>query len=146
MLSSPHDALFKAVFGQADHARGALRAAVPAALGDALNWSTLALQPGSFVDAVLSPQHTDLLYAATWHADAEAPVYLLFEHQSAPPTSGRMAERILGYQVRIWDRWRTEHPRAKALPVILPIVLYHGAAAWSEARSFEALLDVPGSM
>jgi len=146
MLSGPHDALFKAVFGQAEHARGALRAVVPAALGEALDWSTLALQPGSFVDAALSHQHTDLLYTAMWHDGGEALVYLLFEHQSAQPSNGRMAERMLGYQVRIWDRWRAEHPKAKALPVILPIVMYHGVSAWSEPRSFDALLDTPAGL
>jgi hypothetical protein len=49
-------------------------------------------------------------------------VYLLFEHQSAPPTEGRMAERMLHYQVRIWGRWRADHPKARTLPMILPIV------------------------
>jgi predicted transposase YdaD len=72
MISNPHDALFKSVFGQPEHARGALRAIVPAALAEALDWSTLALQPGSFVDAALTHQHTDLLYAAVWRAGGEA--------------------------------------------------------------------------
>jgi phenylalanyl-tRNA synthetase beta subunit len=54
-----------------------------------------------------------------------------------------MAERLLHYQVRIWGRWRADHPKAKTLPMILPIVMYHGASSWSEPRSFDALLDVP---
>jgi hypothetical protein len=83
------------------------------------------------------------LYAATWRDGGEAFVYLLFEHQSGPPTEGRMAERMLSYQVRIWDHWRADHPKAKTLPTILPIVMYHGASPWPEPRSFDALLDVP---
>ncbi|TMQ06643.1 MAG: transposase [Deltaproteobacteria bacterium] len=124
----------------------ALRAIVPAALAEALDWSTLALQPGSFVDAALTHQHTDLLYAATWRDGGEALVYLLFEHQSAPPTEGRMAERLLKYKVRIWDRWRVDHAKAKTLPMILPIVMYHGASPWLEPRSFDELLDVPAAL
>jgi hypothetical protein len=54
MIPNPHDLIFKAVFGQPEHARGALRAIVPAALTEALDWSTLTLQPGSFVDTALS--------------------------------------------------------------------------------------------
>jgi predicted transposase/invertase (TIGR01784 family) len=73
-------------------------------------------------------------------------VYLLFEHQSAPPTEGRMAERLLAYQTRIWGRWRTQHPKARTLPMILPIVMYHGAMPWPEPRSFDALLDVPSAL
>ncbi|MEO7734152.1 MAG: Rpn family recombination-promoting nuclease/putative transposase [Kofleriaceae bacterium] len=138
--------IFKAVFGQPEHARGALRAILPAVLADGLDWSELTLQPGSFVDAALRQQHTDLLYAATWRDGGEALVYLLFEHQSAPPTEGRMAERLLGYQVRIWDRWRVDHPKARTLPMILPIVMYHGASPWPEPRAFDALLDVPAGL
>ena len=146
MIPNPHDLLFKGVFGQAEHARGALRAIVPAALAEALDWSTLALQPGSFVDAALTHQHTDLLYAATWRDGGEALVYLLFEHQSAPPTEGRMAERLLSYEVRIWSRWRADHAKAKTLPMILPIVMYHGPSPWPEPRSFDDLLDVPAEL
>jgi len=47
MIPNPHDLIFKAVFGQPEHARGTLRAIVPAALAEALDWSTLTLQPGS---------------------------------------------------------------------------------------------------
>ena len=54
-----------------------------------------------------------------------------------------MAERLLSYEVRIWGRWRADHPKAKTLPMILPIVMYHGASPWPEPRSFDALLDVP---
>jgi len=143
MSSAPHDALFKAVLGQPEHARAALRAVVPAALAEALDWQTLTLRPGSFVDAALTHQHTDLLYSATWRDGGEALVYLLFEHQSTPPTEGLMAFRLLHYQDRIWERWRADHPKAKTLPMILPIVMYHGVTPWSEPRSFDALLDVP---
>jgi hypothetical protein len=48
MSSTPHDALFKAVFSHPEHARGALRSVVPAAMVEALDWSTLALQLSSF--------------------------------------------------------------------------------------------------
>ncbi|HRC59242.1 MAG TPA: Rpn family recombination-promoting nuclease/putative transposase, partial [Kofleriaceae bacterium] len=146
MSSTPHDALFKAVFGQPEHARGTLRAIVPPALAEMLDWRTLALRPGSFVDAALTHQHADLLYSATLRDGAAALLYFLFEHQSAPPTDGLMGLRLLRYQERIWDRWRAENPRAKTMPAILPIVLYHGVALWSEPRSFEALLHVPAEL
>lgn len=146
MIHNPHDLMFKSVFGQPEHARGMLRAVVPVALAEALDWSTLTLHPGSFVDAAFRHQHTDLLYGATLHHGGEALVYLLFEHQSAPPTEGRMAERLLSYQVSIWHRWRSDHPTAKTLPMILPIVMYHGASPWPEPRSFDALLDLPAAL
>jgi hypothetical protein len=57
-----------------------------------------------------------------------------------------MAQRLLRYQGRIWDRWSADHPKAKTLPMILPIVMYHGATPWPEPRSFDALLDVPAGL
>ncbi|HET7504379.1 MAG TPA: Rpn family recombination-promoting nuclease/putative transposase [Kofleriaceae bacterium] len=146
MITNPHDALFKGVFGQPEHARGTLREIVPAALGDALDWPSLRLQPGSFVDPVLNERHTDLLYSVTWRTAGAEPAYLLFEHQSTPPAQDPMALRMLRYQLRTWERWRGDQPKARALPMILPIVLYHGATPWPEPRSFEGLLDVPASV
>jgi predicted transposase/invertase (TIGR01784 family) len=146
MIANPHDAMFKAVLGQPEHARGMLRAIVSPPLAEALDWSTLTLRPGSFVDPALTHQHTDLLYSASWHSGGEALVRFLFEHQSSPATDGLMAHRLLRYQVQIWERWRADHPRAKTLPAIVPIVMYHGATPWREPRSFDALLDVPADL
>ncbi len=143
MSTTPHDALFKAVFGQPEHARGILRSIVPAAIGEAIDWRALTLCPGSFVDAALAHQHTDLLYSTRWRGGKEALLYFLFEHQSTPPSSELMAFRLLRYQVRIWERWWAEHPKAPRLPAIVPIVLYHGEARWAEARTFEELLELP---
>ncbi len=146
MHGTPHDALFKAVFGQPEHARGMLRTIVPAEVGEAIDWRVLTLCPGSFVDAALAHQHSDLLYATRWRGGQEgqdALLYFLFEHQSSPPTGEPMAFRLLRYQLRIWERWWADHPKARKLPAIVPMVLYHGTAQWQEARSFENLLELP---
>jgi hypothetical protein len=111
---------------------------------EALDWSTLALQPGSFVDPDLNPSHTDLLFASAWRGGTEALVYVLYEHQS---TSDRwMPFRLLRYMVRIWEHWLRKHVKATALPVIVPVVLYHGDERWSAARAFDALIDVPAAV
>ena len=153
--STPHDAVFKGLIGQPEHARGVLRSIVPAAVADTIDWQSLTPVPGNFVDLELGQQYTDLLFSARWAEGAETEAmgfdenellaYLLFEHQSAPPKTrdGPMAYRLLRYQVRIWEQWISRNPEAKALPMIIPIVMYHGRAPWSEARSFSDLLAVP---
>jgi predicted transposase/invertase (TIGR01784 family) len=144
MSSNPHDALFRAIFGELEHARGALRSVVPAAVAEALDWPTLANCSGSFIDPVLNGRHTDLLFSAAWHGGGEAMIYVLYEHQST--SDDRMAFRILRYLVRIWERWLGDHPRAKALPVIVPVVLYHGADPWSAPMAFDALFEIPNAV
>jgi predicted transposase/invertase (TIGR01784 family) len=141
MPPSPHDALFKAIAGQIEHARALLRSLLPPAVAEALDWQTLALCPGSFVDPVLRGRHADLLFSLTWHGGEAALVYVLFEHQST--SDELMPFRLLRYLVRIWERWLKDHRRAKQLPVVMPIVLYHGKEPWSAPMVFDALFAIP---
>jgi hypothetical protein len=142
--SNPHDALFKALLAQPEHALGALRTVVPPVIAEALDWPTLAPCPGNFVDDELRERHTDLLFSLAWRGGGDALVYVLFEHQST--SDHRMAFRLLRYLVRIWERWLSDHPRADALPMIVPVVLYHGAAPWSAPMTLDALLDIPAAV
>lgn len=121
MIPNPHDAIFKAVLGKPEHARGVLRSVVPAALAEALDWSALTLQPGNFVDLALKEQFTDLLYSATWRDGGEVLIYFLFEHFSAPPKADALlAYRLLRYQVRIWELCRWRHKSHYTESLVMP--------------------------
>jgi predicted transposase/invertase (TIGR01784 family) len=74
----------------------------------------------------------------------EARVFILFEHQST--SDPLMAFRLLRYLVKIWDAYLAEHPKARRLPAIIPVVLHHGRQGWRAPRNFSALLDVEGEM
>lgn len=95
MTTNPHDALFKAVFAQPEHARGELQEVLPAPVAGALDWTTLTHVPGSFVTPELAERHTDLLFSVQVRGGGDALVYLLFEHQSTPDP--HMAFRLLRY-------------------------------------------------
>src|ERR1700722_20398924 len=134
----PHDALFKAAFGQPDLARSELELVLPPAIQAHLDLPTLEVCPGSFVDEDLRHTHTDLLYRVKTRGGGDALAYLLMEHQST--FDARMPLRLLRYMVRIWDRWERDHPTGK-LPVVLPIVLHHDIDAWRAAPEFASVLD-----
>src|SRR4051812_23801082 len=106
MQPSVHDAAFKAIFSDPQHAAGALRTALPAALAARIDWATLALEPGSFVDELLQDRHTDLLFSANL-GGRRALLYLLYEHQSKPHPL--MPFRLLVYTVKITESWLKEH-------------------------------------
>jgi len=79
---------------------GMFRAMLPKRVSDATDWSTLVLEPGSFVDENLSERQSDLLFRALLSGH-DVRYYVLFEHQSEPDAN--MAFRLLRYMVRIWE-------------------------------------------
>jgi predicted transposase/invertase (TIGR01784 family) len=138
-MGSPHDALFKASFGQPEIARSEFDLVLPPAVRAHLDLATLALCPGSFVDEDLQHTHSDLLYAVRLRAGGEGLVYILFEHQSSPDAT--MPFRLLRYMVRVWERWLRDHPGTKTLPIVLPVLLHHGDGAWKAAPELASVFD-----
>ena len=82
-MTSPHDALFKASFGQSDSAQSELDLILPSEVRAHLDLATMTVCPGSFVDEELQHTHSDLLYAVRTRAGDEGFIYVLFEHQSS---------------------------------------------------------------
>ncbi|MEL6196144.1 MAG: Rpn family recombination-promoting nuclease/putative transposase, partial [Myxococcota bacterium] len=71
----------------------------------------------------------------------DALVFVLVEHQSGQDAS--MAYRMFRYVSRIWEVWLNEHPESGPLklPLVLPIVLYHGTRAWRAPLNVQDLIE-----
>jgi predicted transposase/invertase (TIGR01784 family) len=132
-LTNPHDRFFKAVFGRVDVAAEFLAGYLPPAVAEAMEWTTLRAAKESFLDAELAAQQTDLLYEVESRAGGTGYVYLLFEHKSY--VEPRIALDLLRYRVRIWEHWLNAGHQGR-LPVIVPVVVYHGAATWRVSAQF----------
>ncbi len=136
---APHDTLFRLAFEQVQNAAGLLRALLPPALVAAVDWSSLELTDGSYVDPELRTLENDLVFSARLQ-EREAFFYLLVEHQStADPW---MVWRLWRYVTRTLERWTREHPDARRMPLVIPLVVYHGARPWNAPRSIAELFDV----
>lgn len=133
-MASPHDAIFKAVFSELENARGVFEQLLPPALTASVDWDSLVVEPGSFVDRELRWRHSDLLFSASV-GPSKALLYILFEHQSSE--DGMMAFRLLRYMVRAWGR----HESDGTLPLIVPLVLSHADSGWNVERRFSALFS-----
>ena len=107
-------------------------------------------ESSALIEADLSTGEIDLLFQVPWLpmdpgdpkrlATTPAQVAIIFEHQSSvDPT---MAFRMLRYTVRTWERWLREpaNRRTGRLPLVLPVVLYHGSRPWSAATNIAALV------
>ena len=125
---TPHDRFAQAVFSNPQHAEPVFRAVLPEALARELDFTRAELLPSLFLDDDLDERRADFLFRVPL-AGQEVYLLTLLEHQSSnDPT---MAARLLVYAGRALDRYLRDHPRAKRLPAVIPIVLYHGARAWS---------------
>ena len=107
---------------------------------------------GTFVDEALRDSQSDFLFEVTLRNGAPAFIYVLIEHKSRPDPATPL--QLAGYMVRIWQRHaQGAAERLRALPPIVPMVLYHGEERWSVpdgigemiAPSDPALVFLPGA-
>jgi predicted transposase/invertase (TIGR01784 family) len=94
---------------------------LPPALQAKCDFSTLAITSGSFVEADMRNQFSDILYSMQTPSGTGY-VYCLIEHQSSP--DDMMAFRLLRYSIAAMHRHLKQGH--KRLPLIVPILFYHG--------------------
>ena len=141
-MHQPHDKLFKAGFSDPETTARFLRSQLPPALTAAIDWSSLRLEPSSFIDSHFRQSESDLLFHARAGEQAIA-IYLLFEHQT---TEDRyIALRLLRYMVRIWETHLKSDPGV-LLPVIVPVVLAQNARPWAIKPELASLLEIPSAL
>ncbi|NMO19621.1 transposase [Pyxidicoccus fallax] len=141
-MSGPHDLFVRYTFGHPERAAAELRAVLPAYVVSEVDWASLRRESGSVVDPELRGTESDLLFIARLHSGHPVLLYVLLEHQST--VDPWMALRMLRYVVRQLERWRQEHPDSTVLPLIIPLVMYHGPeGTWTAPRRVEELFWLP---
>ena len=139
-LHQPHDKLVKSTFSDPDNARAFLQAHLPSNLVRRMDWTSLSLLSGSFIDPEFAATSSDLLFTAKIDGHP-AFLYILFEHQNQEaPLIGL---RLLTYMVRIWNDYLRNNPGATKLPAILPLVLAQDSKPWKSSTRFADLIDIP---
>jgi predicted transposase/invertase (TIGR01784 family) len=139
-IHNPHDKLFKDVLGERDNAASFLKSNLPDSLVTHLDFESLTVLQASFIDAQFVQSEADLLISVPM-AGAPGFVYILLEHQSSPDPL--MLLRLLSYMVRVWRRYARENTEARRLPVIVPLVLFHGPKGWAGPLDFQSLVEIP---
>ena len=134
-LPTPHDTLVRALLSDRERARDFLRDHLPDSVASLLDGALPEIVEGTFVDEALAGSRSDLLMRVGLTSGGSAFAYVLVEHKSAPDPG--LPLQLASYMVRIWKRFAsTSAARLRALPPIVPVVVYHGGADWT----------VPGSL
>jgi len=134
-ISNPHDRLFKEIWSDRDVATDFLNRYLPADVRAVIQTDTLEICKDSFIQADLREYFSDLLYRVSIH-DRSGYLYLLLEHKSWPPVL--TALQLLGYIKGIWELHLKQ--ATLPLPVVIPIVLYHGRDIWHAPLMLSGLL------
>jgi hypothetical protein len=140
-----HDPFSVKQFARVDNARSLFQNYLPRAFIASARWNTLELVRARYIDGELRSHYPDLLYKVEIEGQF-AFIYVLFEHKSyvAPLAPWQ----LLRQKVHIWHDWlsQPENANATRLPLILPLVLYHGERGWSAPRNFAELIEIPSAL
>lgn len=143
-LTNPHDKLFRDTWSDRTVAQDFLRNYLPSDILALLDLDALEIVKDSFVTPALQEYFSDVLYKVMF-AGRPGYVYLLFEHKSYPETWIHL--QLLDYLVSIWRLHLQQQPGSRRkkkprLPVVIPLVLYHGQKRWTTPLSFAEQFDV----
>lgn len=131
-LQNPHDKFFKESLSDIEVAKDFIANYLPASILEAVDVNTLEVQKDSFINEELQEYFSDLLFKVGI-TNEEGYLYLLFEHKSFVDQG--IALQLLKYMVEIWQAKRNKE-HAKQLPLIIPLVIYHGKSNWNISTSF----------
>ena len=142
-ISKAHDLFFKSAMTDQRVARDFFIAHLPKELLESIDLNVLELQPGSHVDGLRSEALTDMAYR-TKIQGKEAYLTLFVEHQSTPDVL--MPVRVEKYRCDFLWQYIKQNPGTKTIPLVVPIVLYHGRQPWKFSTDVRDMIDAPKSL
>lgn len=134
-LAQPHDATFKKLFGEKEIARDVIEKNLPKEVLDQLDMNSLEKLDGSFINEKLEETFTDILYGVKING-SDAYLALLLEHKSYADKLGIF--QVAGYVIDAWRKMIADNK--KELPVIVPIIIYHGKANWNYEKDIRDMI------
>ena len=135
-----HDTFFRETMSHKEVAADFLANYLPAKVLKHIRLDTLTITKDSFVDKKQAEHYSDLLYQVMLSSGLPGYIYFLFEHKSYPDRF--VVLQLLRYMIEIWELFRKQNPKAKTLPLVIPIVVYHGKPKGQAVRLCD-LVNIP---
>ena len=116
---------------------------LPQDLQSLIRWESLEQQPNAQISIAGSERITDVAFKVLIDKK-ESYLHLLVDHQSTPDIL--MPFRVENYRMNLIDAYVKQHPETKTIPLVIPIVLYHGISRWSHDMNINSLVDAPKAL
>jgi len=135
-MQNPHDKFFKKSMSNKETAKSFLVHYLPQDLLEKIDLTTLEIEKDSFTDEELNEHFSDTVYKANL-AGKEAYLCFLLEHKSYPYSN--ITLQLLKYMLKIWQL--KDEQGAKELPLIVPMLIYHGRNEWNIGLNLSDILQ-----
>ncbi|MFT4060606.1 MAG: Rpn family recombination-promoting nuclease/putative transposase [Legionella sp.] len=144
-ITNAHDQFFRTAMADKRVARDFLQSWLPKDIYQSVDLEKLEIQPRSYINDVRKESAVDVLFKTEIEGH-EAYLYLLLEHQSTPDQL--MPFRLLKYICNIIDHHlKTLNTNDdKRIPLIYPLVIYHGKRKYPFSTNLGDLIDAPQAL
>jgi predicted transposase/invertase (TIGR01784 family) len=138
-IAKAHDHFFRMMMSDIRVAREFFETHLPKEVLAVTNLNKLELQSGTYINDMRKESIADMLFK-TEIAGQTAYIYLVVDHQSRPDEL--MPFRVLKYICNFIEQ-DLKSTGNKRIPLILPIVVYHGKQPWNYSNDINELVDAP---
>jgi predicted transposase/invertase (TIGR01784 family) len=107
-----------------------------------MDMDTLEVDTEGYVDDHLKECFSDVVATVQLTDGQLSNIYILFEHKSGVDKLVRL--QVLKYTVSKWSKWAKNKELFDGyLPIVIPIVVYHGAVEWQFSTEFSDMFRLP---
>ena len=136
-INNIHDKFFKQNMTERKTVQSLLENYLPEPVLKLIDLSELEPEKDSMIEEELTDLFSDLIYRVKINNRA-AYLYLLFEHKSYPEK--KISLQLLKYIRAFWELKAKQESGGK-LPLVIPLVFYHGRQQWQIGLRLADLLD-----
>lgn len=138
-ITNPHDAFFRESFGRQEIARDFLQHHLPHDLLTNIDLDSLEISKDTYISSDLREAYSDLVYRVRSDLGGDLFIYILFEHKSSP--EHWVGLQLLRYISLQGEAYRKAQPKARRIPPVYPLVIYHGKRPWRAPQDFQSLVE-----
>ncbi|WP_045212212.1 Rpn family recombination-promoting nuclease/putative transposase, partial [Desulfonatronovibrio magnus] len=141
-IPSPHDVGFKTFFQDEELVRDFINYYIPDEIKAYLDLSEIEIDISGFVAQEFKEFRTDVVVRVRLKNSNEiAELYFLFEHKSYLDKYALL--QALHYSVQKWMNLYRRNKLSGYLPIVIPVIIYHGVSKWTFSCDFEDYFEIP---